>query len=402
MNDAISHEVLAKLVDEQLPPLGLEQLSEIAERSYQMLELVRKGMLAPDARKKPPTFSGVQVAALCGIDPAVLIRRLAKKDLPEGTFINRARRQFTLAEALVWVRAYRAQHLRPAGARGVVFSCANFKGGSTKTSTTVALAQGLSLLGHKVLVIDLDAQGTATNLFGIYSETEVAEEDTLSDFFAGHSASIVPCIRKTYWDGISLIPAGPSLFGADLALPTRQARDPSIRFWEVLRRAMVEVVNDFDIIVIDTPPSLSPVTVNALMASDGLVIPLPPSTLDFASSAQFFGLFADMTQRLYPADQGGKEFGFLHILLSKVNSADAATPMVRDWIRETYGQRVLATEIPFTSVATVTSAQFGTVYDVTRYSGGQKTYERAREAYDRATLQIEQSVSREWKRQGAV
>lgn len=88
-------------------------------------------------------------------------------------------------------------------------SIANFKGGVGKTATAVTLAQGMSLLGHKVLVIDIDPQGSLTTLFGILPDSEVEEEDTILPLVMGAETSIRYAIRPTYWDGIDLVPAAP-------------------------------------------------------------------------------------------------------------------------------------------------------------------------------------------------
>ncbi|MFX7140293.1 ParA family protein, partial [Acinetobacter baumannii] len=85
----------------------------------------------------------------------------------------------------------------------------------------------------------------------------------------------------------------------------------------------------------DTPPSLSYVTINGLWAADGIVVPVPPSGLDFASSSQFWSLLADLGSNLDRQEKGGtrKVFDFLHVLLSRVDQADAAAPAVRQWIQ---------------------------------------------------------------------
>jgi len=167
----------------------------------------------------------------------------------------------------------------------------------------------------------------------------------------------------------------------------------------VLHYGIDDVRGDYDVIVIDTPPALSYTTINAFMASNGIVMPLPPNALDFASAAQFWSLFSDLTTELLSKRGLDKNFDFISILLSRVDSSDATGAIVRQWIQSTYTDKVLPVEIPKTAVTASTSVEFGTVYDVSRYDGSAKTFKRARDAYDLFVSHIETSVQAVWRKQ---
>jgi len=269
----------------------------------------------------------------------------------------------------------------------------------SKTTSSMILAQGLSLRGHRVLAIDIDPQGSLTTLHGVLPEADVTEDMTISPLCHGETDDITSAIRSTYWEGIDLVAAAPFLFSAEFALPSMQMRDASAKFWDVLNAGLEPVRHLYDVIVIDTPPSLSYVTINGLWAADGIVVPIPPSGLDFASSAQFWSLLADLGGNLdqQEASGAGKAFDFLHILLSRVDQADAASPAVRQWIQATYGEFVLPVEVPKTTVTSNKAAEFATVYDVQRYDGSAKTYKRAVDAYDRFVDLIEESIVETWR-----
>ena len=381
-------------------PVTMRRIQGIAARATSMVEQIRGRLLAPEARKVSPTYATAQVAALCGVDKAHVNYRLTKGDLPQGQLTpNGGKREFTLTEARHWARTYRAGQMRPPGQRAIGIAVANFKGGVSKTTSAMILAQGLSLRGHRVLAIDIDPQGSMTTLFGILPETEVTEEMTISPLCHGSSDDITPAIRSTYWDGVDLVAAAPFLFSAEFALPAMQMNNPQARFWDVMNAGLEPIRDLYDVIIIDTPPSLSYVTINGLWAADGIVVPVPPSGLDFASSAQFWSLLSDLGNNL---DQQGPEgtrkaFDFLHILLSRVDQADSAAPAVRQWIQATYGEFVLPVEIPKTSVTSNKAAEFATVYDVQKYDGSAKTYKRAVDAYDRFVDLIEESVVEAWR-----
>lgn len=359
---------------------------------------IRTRMLAPTAVKAPPVFSSSQVAVLCGLDKNQFNYRLSKADLPAGA-MRGTRREFTLAETHAWAREIRKAHLRPVGARAITIAVGNFKGGVSKTTTCMTLAQGLSLRGHKVLVIDCDPQGSLTTLFGILPDTEVEEEQTVARIIYDDEESLKPAIRSTYWDGIDLIPACSLLFNAEFMLPSRHIREKSFKFWNVLNLGLEELRDEYDVILIDTAPALSYLTVNAFIASEGMLVPLPPNALDFASSAQFWGLFSDLASNLVAREKLEKSFDFIHVLMARVDASDSATSVVQSWINATYGERVLPVEVPKTVVTSASSAEFGTVYDLSRYDGNQKTYRRARDAYDRVTDLVEESVEISWAHQ---
>lgn len=383
-------------------PITLGGIADQAERAVAMMNEIRSAMLAPTARKSPPIFNLSQLAALCGIEKGSLSHRMGRGDLPAGRLNESgSRREFSLAEARTWIREYRQDSLRPAGAEAVTIAIGNFKGGVSKTTTAVTLAQGLTLLGHKVLVIDTDPQGSLTTLFGILPDTEVEEQDTILPLAMGSETSIRYAIRPTYWDGIDLVAAAPVLFGAEFALPARQTQEPGFEFWRVLDLGIDDVRADYDVIVIDTPPALSYTTINAFMASNGIIMPLPPNALDFASASQFWSLFADLTNELITKRGLSKSFDFIHVLLARVDASDAASNIVRQWIGSTYAEKVLPVEIPKTAVTATTSAEFGTVYDISRYDGSAKTFKRARDAYDTFVSYIEGSVRSVWQQQAA-
>lgn len=364
-----------------------------------MVEAVREKLLQPEVRKVAPNYSAAQLATLCGVDKAHVNYRVTKGDLPAGRLTpSGGKREFPLNEARQWTREYRRQRMRPPGERAVTIAIGNFKGGVSKTTSTMVLAQGLSLRGHRVLAIDCDPQGSLTTLHGILPSAEVDSDMTILPLCEQEATDIRYAIRSTYWDGIDLVAAAPFVFSAEFQLPAMQLRDPKAKFWAVLDAGLDSVRDLYDVILIDTPPSLSYVTINALWAADGLIVPVPPSGMDFSSSAQFWSLLSDLGVGLDKrSGEDAKTFDFLHVLLSRVDAADQAAPAVRQWIAATYGEYMLPVEIPKTTVTSNKAAEFSTVYDVQKYDGAAKTYKRAVDAYDRFVELIEESICQTWR-----
>ena len=379
----------------------LADIGQQAERAKKILARVRKAMLAPNVVKEPPRFSPAQLGALVNLDTRQVDYRARKGgSLPAGG-LNTAgtRREFQLTEVRKWTRELRASRLRPAGAEAITIAVANFKGGVTKTTTAVTLAQGLSIRGHRVLVIDCDPQGSLTTLFGILPDAEVEAQHTILPLCLGEEDSVEYAIRSTYWDGIDLIPATSVLFSAEFALPGRQ-RDEGrgFQFWNVLHYGIEQARQHYDVIIIDTPPALSYVTINAMMAADGIITPLPPNALDFASSVQFWDLFYDLTKELVARGKT-KRFEFVDVLLAKVDAGDIATNVVREWISAAYGSKVLPIEIPKTATAASASAEFGSIYDMKPGSASSRTIKRALDAYDQFVEIVEAQMVSAWLRQ---
>lgn len=389
----MSHKIIA--IPDQVT---LADLETIAARASGVIEELQKRMLLPDSKKTPPTLSGEKVAALCGLTKGQMAYRV-KNGAPGGAISTRGgRREFTVEEAQIWAKLERKSRLRPEGAKAVTIGIAFFKGGVTKTTTTMVLSQALSLLGHRVLNIDLDPQGSLTTLHGLVPE-RVEESDTLGPLFYGDASDVRYAIKNSYWPNVDLIPASSSLFSAEFVLPTRQIKNPAFEFWNVLYKGLDAVRDDYDVILIDTPPALSYMTINAFFAADGMLIPMTPNMLDIASSAQFWNLFSDLAGSIASNSMKPKTYDFINVLMSRVDNQEPSTRAVREWIHAVYGAKVLPVEIPKTMVASTTVNQFATAFDITRYEGDSRTYKRAREAYEALALTVEDSIRLVWEKQ---
>ena len=146
------------------------------------------------------------------------------------------RRAFTLAEIntmrdrlLETTGDQRYRVRRVSGALPVI-TFANFKGGAAKTTSAVHAAQYFALKGRRVLLVDLDSQGSLTSIFGFQPDEDFTENDTLYPFLRGEIKSLRPLVRRTYWDTIDLIPANLSLFQSEFELPLMQHRDRNFPF----------------------------------------------------------------------------------------------------------------------------------------------------------------------------
>lgn len=381
--NAVSREIQAS------SKVPMKVLAAMAKASANVLDVSRLRTLAPDNEKQTPWFTQTELADLLGKSQNWLQRRLNSGEEPEPVMEGRKLR-FTLAMAQQWTRRHRPEKMRPEGQKGLVLSVGNFKGGSTKTTTAVTLAQGLSIFGHKVLVIDADPQASLSNLFGVLPELD--SPPTLLPVCNGQLDSVESLIQPTYWSGVDLIAAAPMLAQADIELAGQK------EYWQILSKALNPVLDRYDVVVIDTSPTLSPLSATAFMASDGMLMPVTPNALDFASSAQFWGMFSEMFSNFEAFGVAPKDFEFVKVLLSRVDPNDSATAMIRQFVTIAYGEQLMPVEIPKTNVATSASSAFGTVFDIQINKTSKATYQRAREAYQAFVLEIEKSLCAAWAR----
>lgn len=386
--------------------LGVQELTAIADRAEGTLAKLRDDLLEPWPRKQAPTVTGSRLAKICKLDRTqinYLCTRGHREGLPVGTLKGASRnREFTLAEAQEFVRMVGPYHPRPAGAKGIVLSVGNFKGGVGKTTNAVALAQGLTLHGHRVLLIDLDPQASSTTLMGYVPTPEITEEMTVMPVVYGEQDDLSYAATPTYWENLDIIPSSAALFGADYYLPNKQASEPDYEFWRVLDAAMGSIREHYDVIVIDTPPTLSYLAIGCFMATDGLVIPLPPETLDYASSTQFFRQFAELFRSLSDGRSVEKTFAFIKVVLSKVKPGASTTDVVKSWIQQTYPELLARAEVLESDVVKNATAEFKTIYDLSRYDGSTQAYNRAIDSFDSVLDEIEAELQHAWRLQATA
>jgi chromosome partitioning protein len=227
----------------------------------------------------------------------------------------------------------------------IVIAVANQKGGVGKTTTTTNLGAALARQGQRVLLIDMDPQGNLTSAVGISKATEQTVAEALLDYRAP-----LPLVKVSNGTGqLDVTPATLSLASAEAALMNKLGRE------QRLRDQIARYAADYDYVLIDTPPSLGLLTINALVAADRVLIP---------TEARFFSL-----QGLQMIEESIQEVLYLNprlqvigILLSKLDRRLREEKQVSEYLRERWGALVFETEIGTSSKVLEASSAGTSVY----------------------------------------
>lgn len=385
-----------------LQNVSLADLGKMANDARSVLRQLIKEVTKPQPRKTAPHFNSSSIVELCKLETTDIRYLSQKHDLPYGEKIAGSKaRRFTLDETILWSKKLGNWPHRPEGKLGKVMSVVNYKGGVAKTTTVFSLAQGLTLRGLKVLVIDCDGQGTATQLAGINPEEDVEEEQTILPLAHGDEVDLRYAVQPTYWSGLYIIPSCSLILGAEFALPARAIQQKGFDFFKVMTIGVEPLRQDFDVIIFDTSPALSNVTINCMLAADFLVMPCPPENLDFASSVQFWGVYSDLTTTMgarLPKGYGDKRYDYVTILPTKVKAEVPAHQLVRRWMNQAYQKYVNPLQIPDSTAASGATALLKTVYDLEKPLGSKVAFTRLKQPTDAFCDQIIDQLQTAWSK----
>ena len=396
--------------------LALPELEALATSAHGLIESVRDASIAPNQSK---VLRRIPAAEAChylgGISIDTLYRRL-KKDpsLPQGTQVSPRRREFRVEEIHELQRVFNLTPKRPSGRSALTLACINFKGGVSKTTTASHLGQYLCLMGYRVLMVDLDAQASLTQMFGILAHSEVDPQKTARPYFEGPvegngepnpdwTGTLASAIQKTYWPGLDLIASNLGLYGAEFSIASRIRSEDGFLFYRVLREGLDTVADDYDVILMDTAPSLSFINSNALYAAEALLITLPPAPLDVQSAALFYELIASVVRMINELQGEDKVFEFASVLLTRFRPTDSSHQRIASWIR-TYLVDTFTNPMVQTVVLEKLGLKLLSLYEAdpqdqaTKYEGDKRAFERALEAMNGVNREIEQAIQAVWTR----
>lgn len=382
---------------------------------------------------------------LIPVAPAHFRRVLRQNpDLPQGqSETGGGAKWFTLDEVLR-LRAHFAAEgskskdyrpYRPEGLPAKILAVANFKGGVGKTSTAAHLAMSAALDGYRVLVIDLDSQGSMTTIFGgrvedewqtvfpmlarHYAEHLRAEnrarvergdpplplDETLSEAVDFDTKRL---IQSTHWPNIDLIGAQLNLYWAEFQIPVWRMQGRAWKLWDALgdRLATDGILDDYDLVVLDTPPALGYLTINGLAAADILLVPLGASFLEFDSTGRFF----DMIHSTFASIEDGEnaaaralgreglafEWDAVRAVVTRFDGSQQAEMAA---LMQTYlGRTMSPYRQDYTALIGQAGEQVAGIYEADYRDFNRETYIRGRLTFDETYAAVKRLFVGAWRR----
>ncbi len=389
---------------------GARRIDEIiqqnADRLAVALENHMRTSFMPDARKELRPFTSAEAAEFLGMDPARLRKLHFDGKIPEVEMDGRGRRLYSGANIVEMRRVLDAQSRkhgqflpgRREGDRLQVIAVANYKGGSSKTTTAIHLAQRLALRGYRVLAIDIDPQGSLTTMFGYTPETEFQSGGNIYDAIRyDDPVPMHEVIRKTYFPNLDLAASGLVLaeFEHETPRALNERREPM--FFKRLGLAIDQVEADYDVVVIDCPPQLGFLTMSALIAATTVLITVIPSMLDIASMNQFLQMTAGLLN-VVSSYGASLEYDYLKFLITRFEPSDGPQAQMAGFLRALFTDQVMThTFLKSTAVSDAGLTQ-QTLYEVDRGEFNRNTYDRAVESINSVVGEMEELIQAAWGR----
>lgn len=393
-------------------PVLHDKLKADAKLLSEALERMSKLFLAPEEEKTLRRFTSAEVAELLRVSDGYLRKAHFDNKIPDVEQGPNGKRQYS-AESIIEIRHIMAQTAkdpfqylpgRRKGDKLQIWSTVNFKGGSSKTTTTATLAMRLALRGYRVLVVDADPQASLTTFFGYQPEIDFRHGGTLYDAIRYNDgdtsrASITTVLRSTYFPGLHLVPAGILLSEFETETPTALSRGEQPVFFNRIRDALRQVEDDYDIVLIDCPPQLGYLTMSAVCASTSLLMTITPERVDLASASQFLMMASGVMEVLHINGAAGAFDNFAY-LLTRFDTSISTQQDLAEWIRELLGNSVIPT--PFVKSSAVSEAGLSqrTIFEVDlTMIKNRKTFERALESAIGFSNDVEKLIQAAWGRE---
>jgi chromosome partitioning protein len=391
-------------------PLHFEdQILEQGDLISKKLHLLSVQRFPPNARKTLRTFSLAEVATYLNVSQSTLkkLHLDGKGPLPQTS--TSGRRSYTASQMLE-LRHYLDQHGRSEsrmyvpnrrpGEKLQVIAAVNFKGGSGKTTSAAHLAQYLALTGHRVLAIDLDPQASLSSLHGFQPELDQVASIYDAIRYDGEKKPLSEIIQPTNFPGLDIVPANLELqeyeYDTPLAMTNRSSNEGKT-FFTRISRALQEVDDRYDVVVVDCPPQLGYLTITALTAATSVLITIHPQMLDVMSMGQFLLMLGGI---LRPIRAAGAEVNleWYRYLITRYEPTDVPQAQMVGFMNSMFHEFMLKNQMLKSTAISDAGITKQSLYEVEKSAITRSTYERAIESMDSVNSEIASLIHASWGR----
>ena len=392
------------------PPLHFEdQILEQGDLISKKLHLLSVQRFPPNAKKTLRTFSLAEVAEYVGSSQSTLKKLHLDGKGPSPQTSSSGRRSYT-ANQMLELRQYLDTHGRSESRMYVprrrgkeklqVLAVVNFKGGSGKTTTAAHLAQYLALTGHRVLAVDLDPQASLSSLHGFQPELDQVPSIYDAIRYDGQRKKLSEIIQPTNFPGLDIVPANLDLqeyeYDTPLAMADKSTNEGKT-FFTRISRALTEVDEHYDVVVIDCPPQLGYLTLTSLTAATSVLITIHPQMLDVMSMGQFLLMLGGI---LKPIRAAGAEvnLSWYRYLITRYEPTDVPQAQMVGFMSTMFHEFMLKNQMLKSTAISDAGITKQTLYEVERSTMNRATYDRALEALDSVNSEIASLIHQSWGR----
>jgi chromosome partitioning protein len=374
-----------------------DMVAGLYSKSLDVLASLRdRGAGGAQLTRRSPRFPITRAAELVGRTSAAI--RDAEKEgrLPQVERNAAGRRVgYSLSELNRMREVFGTRPWRDANDPVSIIAVQNFKGGVGKSTVSTHLAQYLAIRGYRVCLIDCDSQGSTTSLFGYVPDLDISEDDTLYPFIRNaEMSSLAYALRETHWDGLYLVPANLKLYSAEYELAARIARTTPALL-NRLTEGIDSISDHFDVVILDPPPALGTISLSVMRAANALLVPIPPTVIDFTSTSSFLAMLHEtmttLAERGLPID-----LRWLRLLATRADEQKSMQRELLGLLRGLFGDLMLRTVLRDSAEIDNASARLMSVYELEQPVTSRETYMRCMTYLNAVNAEIETLIRLGW------